>query len=213
MVQQRSQATIAAVLGAAHELFGSAGFAGVGIDDVARACGRTKGAIYHHFATKEALFEEVFRLEQRRIADLVAAAADGDVATGFADGVAAYFDEIATNPGAARITLLDAPTVLGFERWRRCDDGPFRAMVAGALAGLARSGRLDAGDADLEALTDAVLGAITESALVVATSTDPRALGEPRARACNVLVRGLLRRRQSGDQTRASRSGSASRTS
>jgi len=197
-VQQRSQATIAAVLEAARELFGTAGFAAVGIDDVALACGRTKGAIYHHFATKEALFEEVFRIEQRRIADVVVTAATStttstDTAAALGDGLTAYIEEIATNPRAARITLLDAPTVMGFERWRRCDDGPFRAMLNDTLAVIARSGQLDSLDADLEAVADAILGAVTENAFVVATSPDPESLSKPRARACVALVRGLLR--------------------
>jgi AcrR family transcriptional regulator len=185
--------TVAAVLDAASELFGSAGFSGVSIDDVALACGRTKGAIYHHFATKEALFEEVFRLEQRRIADVVVAAATStDPAMALAEALTAYIEEIATNPRAARITLLDAPTVMGFERWRRCDDGPFRAMLTDTLAVMARSGQLDSLDADLEALADAILGAVTENALVVATSPNPKALSEPRARACAALICGLL---------------------
>jgi AcrR family transcriptional regulator len=192
-MQQRSRETVAAVLEAACELFGSAGFTGVSIDDVALACGRTKGAIYHHFATKEALFEEVFRIEQRRIADVVATSATStDTAKALAEALTAYIEEIATNPRAARITLLDAPTVLGFEKWRRCDDGPFRAMLNDALAVIARSGQLDAPDADLEALADTILGAVTENALVVATSPNPKALSQPRARACAALIRGLL---------------------
>lgn len=192
-MQQRSRDTVAAVLEAARELFGSAGFAAVGIDDVAVACGRTKGAIYHHFATKEALFEEVFRTEQRRIADLVTTAATStDTADALAEALTAYIEEIATNPRAARITLLDAPTVMGFQRWRRCDDGPFRTMLHDTLAAMAGSGRLDARDTDLDALTDTILGAVTENALVVATSPDPEALGRPRARACTALIRGLL---------------------
>jgi AcrR family transcriptional regulator len=192
--QQRSRVTVAAVLDAARELFGSAGFAGVSIDDVALACGRTKGAIYHHFPTKEALFEEVFRIEQRRIAEVVATAATStDTAKALAEAVTADIEEIATNPRAARITLLDAPTVMGFERWRRCDDGPFRALLNDALAVIARSGQLDSLDADPEALADAILGAVTENALVVATSPSPEALSEPRAGACVALIRGLLR--------------------
>lgn len=193
-MQQRSRATITAVLDAAHHLFGTTGFAGVGIDGVALACGRTKGAIYHHFATKEALFEEVFRVEQRRIADLVAAAATSpDPTTALAQGLTAYVEEIATNPRAARITLLDAPGVLGHERWRRCDDGPFRAMLDGTLAAIARSGGLDGLDVERDAVTDLILGAVTETAFVVATSPSPEALGRSRARACVALVHGLLR--------------------
>jgi hypothetical protein len=119
-------------------------------------------------------------------------ASSTDTAKALAEALTAYIEEIATNPRAARITLLDAPTVMGFERWRRCDDGPFRAMLTDALAVIARSGQLDSLDADLEAVADAILGAVTENALVVATSPNPRALSEPRARACVALIRGLL---------------------
>lgn len=192
-LQQRSRTTIAEVTDAAHQLFGATGFTGIGIDDVAHACGRTKGAIYHHFPTKEALFEEVFRIEQRRIADLVAdATTSTDPLTALTDGTATYIHEIANNPGAARITLLDAPTVLGFEKWRHCDEGPFRTMLHHSVAAAIDTGHGHGPGTDLDALTDTLLGAVTEHALVIATSPHPPALAEPRARACAMLIRALL---------------------
>jgi AcrR family transcriptional regulator len=191
-MQQRSRETIAAVVRAARELFGKDGFAQVSIDDVARACVRTKGAVYHHFDTKEALFEEVFRLEQRRIADVVAAATTSrDAVDALGEGITAYLDEIASHRSAARITLLDAPVVLGYQRWRSCDDGPFRTMLVATLETIADSGRLRNPD-DLEAAADAILGAVTETALVIATSDASHAVAEPRARACRAIVNGLL---------------------
>jgi AcrR family transcriptional regulator len=191
-VQQRSRETIAAVVDAAHELFGSNGFAQVSVADVALACGRTKGAVYHHFETKEALFENVFRLEQRRIAGVVAAATSSlDPVEVLEEGITAYIDEIAANQSAAQITLLDAPVVLGYQKWRNCDNGPFRSMIAATLKSIARSGRLRNVD-DLDAAADAILGAVTETALVIATSNDPQATARPRARTCRSIVSGLL---------------------
>ena len=64
---ERRAATQAKVIEAALRLFGAAGFDAVTVDDIAAAAGVAKGAVYHHFKSKEALFEAVF---ERASADL-----------------------------------------------------------------------------------------------------------------------------------------------
>jgi AcrR family transcriptional regulator len=189
--QGRSAATVAAVVEEARDLFGRRGFSDVGLDLVAERCGRTKGAIYHHFATKEALFEEVFIREQRRLAgEVVAAATSGDAVTALTDGIARYLELIAADPIACRITLLDAPGVLGWLRWRRCDGGPFRQLCADALDQVAQAERLR-GDHDPGVLADLVLGAVTEAALMVATSAEPAEAAAVAAECCSAFVTGI----------------------
>src|SRR3546814_10740010 len=132
--QRRSEETVAAIIASAREQFGREGFSAVGLDSVAASCGRTKGAVYHHFATKEALFDEVFRREQRRLADdVVTAGRSSDPVDSFADGVGHYLSIIAADPVAARITLLDAPSVLGWIQWRTCAGGTFRQLCRVAV--------------------------------------------------------------------------------
>jgi AcrR family transcriptional regulator len=189
--QQRSEATVAAIVAAARELFGRHGFSAVSLDSVADECGRTKGAIYHHFATKEVLFEEVFTHEQRRLADdVVAAATSSDPLDSFTEGIAHYLSLIATDPIACRITLLDAPTVLGWMQWRNCDGGPFRLLCAGALDSMVQTGRLRFGQPP-HLLADVILGAITEAALIVATSADPLDAASRLADCCATLISGI----------------------
>jgi len=89
-------------------------------DSCARGPGVTRGALYHHFDGKEELFAAVLRGRSR--ADLVAEL--GQMATEAADPLdalhlgAAAFLEACRRPEVQRITLIDAPSVLGWERWR-----------------------------------------------------------------------------------------------
>lgn len=77
----------------------------------------------------------------------------------------AYLRTIASTPRSARITLIDAPVVLGWTVWRTCDDGPFRSMVRASLSTYEGLGA----HYDLDKLTELLLGAITEAAEQVAT--------------------------------------------
>ena len=156
----RSVKAVAEIVQAARTSFGDHGYEATSIDAIATAAGRTKGAVYHHFPDKLALFEHVFAVEQREIAAIVARAST------LSDGVTAYLRTIATRQRAARITLIDGPQVLGWARWRACDDGPFRSMLRRSLDAYPSLG--DRYDPDL--LTEVLLGAVTEAAQHVATS-------------------------------------------
>ena len=161
--QARSETSVADITRAAAVRFGDQGYDVTSIDEIAADAGRTKGAVYHHFPDKRALFEHVFAVEQREIADIVARS------NTLADGVDAYLRTIATRWRAARITLIEAPQVLGWERWRSCDDGPFRSMLRRSLDIDARLGDRY----DLDVLTELLLGAVTEAAQHVASVPAP----------------------------------------
>jgi AcrR family transcriptional regulator len=161
--QARSARAVAEIVAAARRRFGDEGYEATSIDEIAADAGRTKGAVYHHFVDKRDLFQQAFVAEQRDLADLVARAGD------LPRGVAAYLHAVADAKGAARITLIDGPGVLGWAAWRSCDDGPFRAMLRSSLA------TYDGLDQryDLDQLTELLLGAITEAAEHVATASRP----------------------------------------
>ena len=72
---ERRQATRDAIVAAAATLFGAKGFAATTIDEIAAAAGVAKGAVYHHFPNKEAVFEAVFRQTSAALATDITAKA------------------------------------------------------------------------------------------------------------------------------------------
>ncbi len=172
--RERSEATTSELVAAARDLFAADGYAGTLLDDVVRRAGVTKGALYHHFSGKKELFAAVFELEQARLAEIVAAAYSRrrDRWAGLFDGCRAYF-EACLDPGVQRITLLDGPSVLGWERLREIED---RYTVAGLRMGLEKAvadGVI--ADRPLEPLVRMLNGAMCEAAMHVARSDDQRA--------------------------------------
>src|SRR3712207_8246971 len=111
---QRTEATTTALVDAARELFAQDGFAATSLDAVVARAGVTKGALYHHFASKRELFRAVYDREQQRAAEVVAAAAarKRDPWDAFEAGAGAVLDHTLA-PGGERVTLIDGPGALG----------------------------------------------------------------------------------------------------
>jgi AcrR family transcriptional regulator len=190
MLRDQSLVAVGDLLAAAREAFGSRGYDGVTTDDIAAATGRTKGAIYHHFPTKADLFEQVFIEEQRRLADVsaTAGARRRDPVAAVKAGMRAYLGEV-VQADVAQITLLDAPTVLGWQRWRACDGSPLRSLLVTGLEGIRAQDRF-AGRHDLERLADLLMGAIGEAALRLAHEPGSSRLAQW-SRALDQLIDGF----------------------
>ena len=140
---EATAATRAGLVGAATALFAERGFAETSIDDVAAVAGMTKGAVYHHFAGKAALFEAVFSAQEAEVHERLRAALD-DAPDHLAGARAALttFLEACTEPTYGRIVFRDGPLALGWERWRECEVDYAYAFIARVLDGLAREGHL-----------------------------------------------------------------------
>src|ERR1700760_654300 len=119
---QRGQATRKALIDAGRNLFAERGYDDVGAEEIVRAAGLTRGALYHHFPSgKPGLLEAVYeRLEAESTERVARVVLDSEMHSPLAAmkaGVAAFLDECA-EPGFQRIVLYDAPPVLGWGRWR-----------------------------------------------------------------------------------------------
>jgi AcrR family transcriptional regulator len=171
--EQRSEATRAALIQAARPLFAASGFAGVGTEAIVRAAGVTRGAMYHQFADKTELFAAVFELVgtemTRRIDEAVGAGGHTDPIALMKLGAATWLDACA-EPEVQRIVLIEAPSVLGWARWReislRQGMGLVQSLVGHAIA----SGRIV--EQPAEPLAHVLIGALDESALYVAQAED-----------------------------------------
>ena len=159
---ERREKTRASIVKAARRIFGERGFAAATMDDIASGARVAKGAVYHHFATKEAVFEAVF--EQVSI-DLVAdldriSRAENDPLAAMAAGTQGYFAACAKGP-TGQIILRDGPAVLGWERWREIDAKHFGGKFPRALAAAMEAGVI--AKQPIEPLARLLLGAVTES--------------------------------------------------
>ena len=118
--KEQSEATARAVRGSAFALFAELGYADVGLERVAEQAGVTRGAVYHHYGNKVALFTAVVADAQAIVARAVAAAAPGDGWPALEAGSVAFMRAV-VDPAVRRILLVDAPAVLGWALWRELD--------------------------------------------------------------------------------------------
>jgi AcrR family transcriptional regulator len=186
---ERRQATQAAIIKAARRLFGERGFAATTIDDVAAAAHVAKGAVYHHFATKEALFEAVFdQVSQELLVEVDRVARnEKDALAAMAKGAQAYFDACAKG-STGQIILHDGPAVLGWERWREIDHRHFGGRFPAALARAMDDGLI--ARQPIEPLARLLLGAVTEVA-IACSGRDLARAGTDYARAFRTLLDAL----------------------
>lgn len=112
--RERSDTTRAAILDAARGLFVTRGYADTSTPDIVAAAGLTRGALYHHFEDKKALFRAVAEREAISVATSIEQATSRDLSAREAlkVGARAYFDAM-REPGRIRLLLLDGPAVLG----------------------------------------------------------------------------------------------------
>ncbi|CAM3038767.1 TetR/AcrR family transcriptional regulator [Tsukamurella hominis] len=191
---ERTAATRTALIAAARGLFAEHGYAGVGTQAIVEAAGVTRGALYHQFGDKRGLFEAVFdAVEEETIsgaAQAVLAAGDLDPVDTMLLAVDSFMEAIAA-PGITRITMIDAPAVLGWEGWRARGEKYGLAVIEALIAQAVDKGWM--APRPVRPLAHVILGMLDESALYVTRADDrDTALAEVRAVIAQ-FVRGLMR--------------------
>jgi AcrR family transcriptional regulator len=185
----QSEATRQALIAAARDLFAGRGYAGVATEEIVQAAGVTRGALYHHFAGKlelfEAVYEEVERQLVERIASSAMSAAASDPLAALHAGAQAFLDAC-EDPAVQRIALVDAPSVLGWERWREIGLRYGFGLVQATLAAAMEAGQIDR--EPVGPLAHLLLGAIDEGAMLIARAEDG---GETRAQVGASVARFL----------------------
>ncbi len=131
--REGTEATRLALIAAARQLFVERGYAETATPDIVAAAGVTRGALYHHFADKKALFTAVVIAEAAAVAAAIDAAS-APAATpreALVEGASAYFGAMAA-PGRVRLLLLEAPAVLGVDGVGKIDrDNAEDRLLAG----------------------------------------------------------------------------------
>jgi len=169
---ERGRATRAHVIEAATRLFAAHGYDGTSVEAVQAESGVSRGSLYHHFPGKEALFlavlEEVGARIGREAEEVTKDAAD-PVALLRAGGL--LWIRNAGDPVVRQIWLIDAPAVLGWQRWREIDEEGPLGLIRDCLAYAAGTGRIE--HRHVDPFAHIVLAAANEVAMMVARADDP----------------------------------------
>lgn len=171
---ERTEATRAALIAAARPLFAERGYAEVGTEEIVRAAGVTRGALYHHFDGKRELFEAVYEQLEVELAERIAAGAFAANAEAPIEALRAGVEmalRASTEPEVQRIALLDGPAVLGWDRWREIAARYGLGMVEATLQAAIDAGEIPAQPA--RPLAHVLMGALDEAAMLVARADDP----------------------------------------
>jgi AcrR family transcriptional regulator len=171
--KERSEATTSELVEVARRLFAADGYAATSLEDVVRGAGVTKGALYHHFGGKRDLFLAVYEREQEKLAQVQFSAFTRKKGAweGFFAATQAFF-EASLDPGVQRITLLDAPSVLGWETMREVEGRYSLVQLQQAIEALIHDGHL--APRPVAPLASILFGAMCEGAMSVARSANPR---------------------------------------
>jgi len=187
----RGEATRAQLIAIATRMFADRGYEETSIEAVLREAGVSRGSLYHHFASKEALFEAVTEAVETSVGEQTMAAADGitEPVAALRAGFLAWI-RLAGDPVVRRILLIDAPSVLGWERWRAMEEDHALGLIRLVLQAIAEQGRLR--PELVGTLAHVLLASVNEVALLVARSEDRDAAMKAGADAVDELLRRLF---------------------
>src|SRR5215208_340877 len=189
---ERGKATRERLIEAGRAQFGAAGYDRASLDAILAAAGVKRGALYHHFESKQELFDAVLDREIAQIAARIAKAAGAatDPVESLRIGCRTWL-RMALDPELQRIVLLDPPSVVGWTRWRELDEVHTLGGLRRNLELIAKQGRLADGDIDLFA--HMVLASLSEAALLIARAEKPRSALKVGEAAVETLLAGLVR--------------------
>ena len=167
----QGDATRAALVAAARELFGEQGYADTSTDEIVARAGVTKGALYHHFRGKDDLFAVVFEQVQHEVSDqAVAEFLRPDSWEALVGGCSLWVDAH-LDPAVRRIVLQDARAVLGWDHVRQVENRFGAVAIRGALRKAMHAGVFE--PSPLRPLAQLLIGALSEGCAYVADADDP----------------------------------------
>jgi AcrR family transcriptional regulator len=168
---ERGRATREQLIEIATPLFADRGYENTSIEAVLQESGVSRGALYHHFAGKEGLFQAVHEAVEAKIDQEIARATEGvdDPVASLRAGCLTWV-RLAGDPVVQRILLIDAPAVFGWTRWREREEQYSLGMIKVALQAVSDTGRLPA---DLVTpFAHMLMAALNEIAIVIARAAD-----------------------------------------
>ena len=190
---ERSAATQQALVQAARRLWGERGYAEVSTPEIAAAAGVTRGAMYHQYADKAALFRAVIEAMDREIIERLqvsVAAARPKTPADTMHAMAEAWLDIAGEHEVQQLMLLDAPSVIGWREYRELSQSNSIESAEALLNAAIEAGQLR--PQPLRPLALVMLGALEEAAMYLAGADDPAQAREEVRAVVRDLIDGIL---------------------
>ncbi len=177
--QQQAYRTREQLVETARRLFVEKGYANTPMEELCSRAGMTRGALYHHFRDKLALFDAVVQREVDKLGDRVALLSKQQAArqskhkrhpARYLAALEIRLDELA-DPATRRLVLVEAPAVLGRERLDEWLHGHVFRVLKRVIRARSEEGSLP--PRLVEPLSHLLIGAVQEAALVVGEADDP----------------------------------------
>ncbi|TPK86314.1 TetR/AcrR family transcriptional regulator [Mesorhizobium sp. B2-4-12] len=164
--RDRTEATRGDLIAAARRLFTEKSYAETGTPEIVAAAGVTRGALYHHFADKQALFAAVVEQEAQAVAEEIDRASPSSLSARDAliAGSDAYLAAMRVS-GRTRLLLLDGPAVLGRAEMDAIDDRHGSRSLREGLVAAMRERSMKT--LPVEALTALLASAFDRAALAI----------------------------------------------
>jgi AcrR family transcriptional regulator len=187
-----SESTKQALVDSAIDLFTKHGYASASLDAIVKRARVTKGALYHHFSGKQALFEAAFNLvETAAIKRLNEAIELGESPWERAlSGVQAYI-RCCLDPSYQRLVIREAPVVMGIERWREAEEHFSYGIVKTVLEQLIDAGEIR--DVPIEVTARMMFAALSAGANIIAEAADPKKASADVFAALLHMIEGIRR--------------------
>ncbi len=200
--QHEADSTRHALVDAAEELFTEHGYSATSLEAIVARAEVTKGALYHHFSGKQAIFEAAFeRIESRAVARIARATeGHGDPWEMARAGLHAFLEAV-QEPGYRQVVISDGPSVLGHERYREQEERSAYAVVDEIVRAVLAGDEWDLDDRMLDTFTRIFFGAMSAAGSSVAVSDDPEAAAARVDAAIGLLMDGLRQLRTDGSVT------------
>jgi AcrR family transcriptional regulator len=196
-----SASTKRALVDVAEELFTDNGYANASLDTIVAGAQVTKGALYHHFSGKQALFEAVFERVESDAAQTIQRAIRGkrDPWQKALAGLEA-FTQVVQEPRYRRIVIQEGPSVLGYERFREQEERTTYANVVEIVRAVLTAGTWELDEEMLQTFARIFFGTMSAAGEVVAASTDPELAAQRVETAVGFLLSGVQALVESGGE-------------
>lgn len=185
-----TESTRQALVDSALDLFTKRGYAATSLDMIVKRARVTKGALYHHFSGKQALFEAAFDAVETAAIKRMAVVVDGDGSAwdNAMAGIHAYVG-VCLEPSYQRIVIHEAPVVMGWERWREAEEHFSYGLVRATVESLVESGEIE--PLPVEVTARVLFGALSAGAETIAGSPDPKKTAADVTKTITTVMTGM----------------------